>query len=103
VRRVALREAHEESGLARIRLLDQAVLDVDIHLIPANPREPAHLHYDVRYLMQAEAGAIAASAESRALEWVPLDRLERRTAEPSILRMRDRVLRYRPISAASNG
>lgn len=89
VRFVALKEAYEESGLTRIRMLCAEVLDVDIHEIPARGRDPAHLHYDLRYLMVAEAGELRVSSESKALAWVPLDRLEEVTAEPSVLRLRD--------------
>ncbi|MGX9353862.1 NUDIX hydrolase [Roseobacteraceae bacterium S113] len=95
---VALKEAYEESGLARLRLISQDVFDVDIHEIPARPDkpgkagEPAHLHYDVRFVMLAEAGEIVVSDESHALAWVPLAALEARTDELSLLRMRDKAL-----------
>ena len=88
---VALKEAYEESGLARIRLLSEQVLDVDIHEIPARGAEPAHLHYDVRFAMVAEAGEIAASDESHTLAWVPLAELGELTDTPSLLRMRERL------------
>jgi len=88
---VALKEAYEESGLARIRRAAQDVLDVDIHQIPAYGCDPAHLHYDVRYLMQAEAGEISVSHESHDLAWVPLDQLEAYTEAASLLRMRDKA------------
>lgn len=88
---VALKEAYEESGLSRIRLLSDAVFDVDIHEIPARGSEPAHLHYDVRFLMQAEAGKITASAESHALAWVPLADLSHHTRAESVLRMARRL------------
>lgn len=71
----AWKEAYEESGLRRIRPLSDRVIDVDIHAIPQNPREVGHWHYDVRYLFQAEAGEPQSSAESKALAWVPLNRL----------------------------
>jgi len=88
---VALKETYEESGLSRLRLLSNEVYDVDIHEIPARGADPAHLHYDIRYLMQAEAGEIRVSPESKALKWVPLDGLERYTDAPSVLRLRDRM------------
>ena len=96
VRFVATKEAYEESGLARLRLVSDRVFDVDIHQIPASAREPAHLHYDVRFLMQAEAGTIRASQESKALAWVPLARLEDYTQAPSVLRLRARLAGWRP-------
>lgn len=88
---VALKEAYEESGLARIEPLSGRVFDVDIHEIPANAKERAHLHYDVRYLFRAVAGEIAQSEESHALEWVPLDRLHERADASSVLVLRDKL------------
>lgn len=88
---VALKEVYEETGLARVRLRSEAVYDIDIHEIPARRDEPAHLHYDVRFLMQAEAGDLRVSQESKALAWVPLADLERYTGAESVLRLRDRL------------
>ncbi|MFY0311408.1 hypothetical protein ACFMBG_16075 [Leisingera sp. D0M16] len=67
---------------------------MDIHEIPASARECAHLHYDVRYLFQAEAGEIAASDESHALAWVPLDQLEEVTESPGVLVLREKLARF---------
>lgn len=89
---VALKEAYEESGLARIRLLSGTVFDIDIHDIPARRDEPAHLHYDIRFLMQAEAGDPCVSDESNDLAWVTLTDLDRYSDEPSLIRMRDKAL-----------
>ncbi|SMX50367.1 NUDIX hydrolase [Maliponia aquimaris] len=88
---VALREVCEETGLARVRLLSEAVYDIDIHEIPARGDEPAHLHYDVRFLMQAEAGNLTVSDESHAVAWVRLTELERHTRAESVLRLRARL------------
>lgn len=88
---VAQKEAYEESGLSRLEMLSQQVFDVDIHEIPASPKECAHLHYDVRFLFRAAAGEIQVSHESHALEWVPVDRLEERTTAPSVLVLREKL------------
>ncbi|MCB4455555.1 NUDIX hydrolase [Leisingera sp. McT4-56] len=88
---VALKEAYEESGLKQIRPLSAQVFDVDIHEIPANARDCAHLHYDVRYLFRAEAGEIAPSDESHALAWVPLKQLEEVTDSPGVLVLREKL------------
>ncbi|MGR3504168.1 NUDIX hydrolase [Pseudaestuariivita sp.] len=85
----ALREAQEEGGQSSLTLLQHTVFDIDIHQIPATAREPAHLHYDVRWLFGAATWDTHVSDESHALAWVPLGRLEEKTTEPSILRMRD--------------
>jgi hypothetical protein len=87
----AWKEAYEESGLCRIDPLGTAILDIDIHEIPARRDEPAHLHYDLRYLFRAGAGDLCASAESAALAWVPLSGLEDFSTAASVLRLRDRL------------
>lgn len=51
---VALREVHEETGLHRCRLIDHRPIDLDVHEIPAFGEIPAHLHYDVRFLIEAD-------------------------------------------------
>jgi len=82
---VARKEAYEESGLARIRLLSTEVFDVDVHEIPSSRKDPAHLHYDVRYLFVAEAGEVRVSDESHALAWVPLAQLAEVSDAESLL------------------
>lgn len=68
---VACREAMEESGITGLKVLNAEIFDVDIHTIPARPAtgEPEHLHYDVRYLLQAPHEQFAISDESDALGW----------------------------------
>ena len=83
---VACREAREESGLAAVPLLSDPI-DLDIHAIPARGADPAHLHYDVRFLLLAEPAPLTVSPESVALKWVPMDAMESVTREESILRM----------------
>jgi 8-oxo-dGTP pyrophosphatase MutT (NUDIX family) len=86
--RVALRETQEESGLTRLRLVQFEIFDLDIHEIPPRGAEPAHLHFDVRYLILADsAERLVLSDESHAVEWVELARLSEYTTEPSVLRM----------------
>ena len=85
---VALREAEEESGLARIRPVSGEIFDIDIHPIPERDSEAEHLHYDVRFALQAlDPDGLTVSDESHALSWVPLAQLEDYTSDASILRM----------------
>ena len=86
----ALREAKEESGISNIHPVTTGLFDLDIHSIPENPKEAAHLHYDTRFLLKAETSIFQISHESLDLAWVPLDHLEKFSQEPSILRMRDK-------------
>jgi len=88
VLKVALREAHEESGIDGIRPVNESVFDVDIHEIPARGAEPSHFHYDVRFLLEADSSRpLLLTSESKALAWVKLSEVERLTSERSVLRM----------------
>ena len=69
IARVALREAHEESGLQHIELLSEEIFDIGVHLIAAYRNVPAHYHYDVRFLMRAFDDDIKISDESDDLKW----------------------------------
>lgn len=72
LRRVALREACEETGLRGLAI-EPAIFDIDRHRIPERPGEPAHWHYDVRFVVSAGADErFVVSAESHALAWLPV-------------------------------
>jgi 8-oxo-dGTP pyrophosphatase MutT (NUDIX family) len=74
----ALREAAEESGLCDLRPAPGAAMpfDVDVHGIPARGERLGHDHHDVRYLLLTDTPEhIEVTAESHALQWVPLDAL----------------------------
>lgn len=67
--RVALREAQEETGVAGLRI-EGDIFDIDRHRIPARGDEPEHWHYDVRYVVRADADErFTVNQESRALAW----------------------------------
>ena len=83
---VACREAAEESGLEVAPAMAEPI-DVDIHAIPLHGTDPAHFHYDVRFVLFAAQTTAKASPESLALRWIPLDRMGSVTAEQSILRL----------------
>ncbi|HEY1433932.1 MAG TPA: NUDIX hydrolase [Thermoanaerobaculia bacterium] len=72
----ARREAREETGIARLEApLGRAILDVDVHAIPAHGRDAAHAHFDVRYLFTTELDVDPEASEdpSRPMRWVSLD------------------------------
>jgi 8-oxo-dGTP pyrophosphatase MutT (NUDIX family) len=88
VRRAALREAREESGLRSLRFARDGIYDLDVHPIPARPGEPAHDHYDVRFALEADpAEPLVVSAESKELAWIPLAALASYGADESVLRL----------------
>jgi 8-oxo-dGTP pyrophosphatase MutT (NUDIX family) len=84
----ARRELAEEAGLADAPQVGAGIFDLDVHEIPATPKEAAHLHFDVRFAFEANSGgAPPDSPEGLALRWVPLDEVGRVAPEPSLLRM----------------
>ena len=91
VLRVALREAEEETGLKKFKY-DAKVFDIDIHTIPLRKDFPEHLHYDVRFLIEADENEkIIVSEESHDVKWIALSELERFTNERSVLRMKEKL------------
>lgn len=87
----ALREAREETGISRFDTpLGRTILDVDVHAIPAHRREPAHSHFDIRYLLTSTEAARdhAASAEDpdRPVRWVSLEGARALNVDPSLTR-----------------
>lgn len=89
VERVALKEAHEETGLGKLNRLEPGIFDLDIHLIPERKDLKAHYHYDVRFIFEADPKErFEVSHESHDLKWLPLIELDQFTTETSILRMR---------------
>jgi 8-oxo-dGTP pyrophosphatase MutT (NUDIX family) len=93
IKGVALREALEETGLTSLRLIQDSIFDLDIHLIPARPDFQEHYHYDARFLFQAsKKEAFTISEESHALAWIKLNDLESVTmGNKSILRMAEKT------------
>ena len=89
---VSKREAEEESGL-KVEPLDETIFDIDIHEIPARGDEPAHLHFDVRFLFRALDLRFVVSSESHDLRWVDLLNIEQFSNEWSVVRMRDKYLK----------
>ncbi len=87
----ALREAHEETGIQDFAILatDERLVpfDLDVHAIPAFGDEPAHLHYDVRFLVRAATDQVTVSPESHALQWFAMQDLEQVCQEWSVRRM----------------
>ena len=88
---VSQREAEEESGL-KVEPLDKNIFDIDIHEIPSRGDEPAHLHFDARFLFKALDLRFAVSSESHDLRWVDLHDVERFSTEWSVIKMREKYL-----------
>jgi 8-oxo-dGTP pyrophosphatase MutT (NUDIX family) len=83
---VAIRETMEESGITLFKPLSATIADIDIHPIPENSKrfEPAHFHYDIRYVMQmtSEQNPVI-SDESIQLKWMRFDEALEATKDDS--------------------
>ena len=85
---VALKEAQEETGLSDIQILSSDIFDIDIHEIPERKGTLAHLHYDVRFLFEADMNEkITISSESTDLAWIALSEVSKLNDSESIMRM----------------
>jgi 8-oxo-dGTP pyrophosphatase MutT (NUDIX family) len=86
---VALREAQEETGVKHFKLLQEEIFDLDIHPIPARGNFPDHLHYDIRFLFEADRNErLVVSDESHDVSWIGIHELSMLTQDnPSIMRM----------------
>jgi 8-oxo-dGTP pyrophosphatase MutT (NUDIX family) len=81
----ALREAREETELElELHPIAPRPFDLDIHLIPERPGEPAHYHLDVRYLLVGRGEPCAGAA------WYPLGA----AGDESVDRLAAKAARY---------
>jgi len=85
----ARREAMEECGIRELNTHTPAIFDLDVHEIPERGNEPAHFHYDFRFLffVQKETGITRNLLETKAISWVPVHELCTETTPQSIRRM----------------
>ena len=88
VRRSALREAREDSGLRTLRLIGDEIYDIDVHRIPARGGEPEHDHYDVRFALEADPREpLVRNEESHDVRWIALSDLESYAIDDSVRRL----------------
>ena len=78
----ARREVSEELGLEHV--VGKGVIDLDVHRFPETEQEPAHLHFDVRYLFVSTSARLRPTPGEAAARWVPV--ADMATVEPSIRR-----------------
>ena len=71
---VSIKEAQEESGINEIVPLSDKIFDIDIHRIPANSKDVAHFHFDIRFLLKTNGNDnFVKNEESNDLKWVLFD------------------------------
>jgi ADP-ribose pyrophosphatase YjhB (NUDIX family) len=84
----ARREVLEEVGLADLPLGSEGAFDLDVHRIPPLGSEPAHEHFDVRFLFRAHDRELGALAETDAegTRWFTLTELDGPDTDASVRR-----------------
>lgn len=90
----ARREVAEEVGLDTLELLSP-LYDLDVHLIPANPKEGEHLHFDLRVLFRSPTPLVQASDEVLDARYFSLMELAEGTlagSDDSVVRVARRLL-----------
>ena len=92
--KVSQREAVEESGINNFVTISNEIFDMDIHEIPPIGSDPKHLHYDIRFLLEADPDkeSLTISNESHDVAWIPLDQIAHYNSEKSIMRMVDKTI-----------
>lgn len=90
---VALREAREETGLTSLQFVGMPgelppIFDVDVHTIPARGDVPEHLHYDIRFLIEADPDeAFGYSDEIKNIRWLSAKTIKSIAKSESIWRI----------------
>jgi 8-oxo-dGTP pyrophosphatase MutT (NUDIX family) len=88
----ARRELGEEVGLAQLPLEREGIFDLDVHAIPPLGRDPAHEHFDVRFLFRAPSFELQAGSDARAARWVPLALIDEVESDRSVMRAVQKLL-----------
>ena len=89
----ARREVEEEVGMSELSLLTPAPFDLDVHEIPPLRADPAHAHFDVRFVFRARSLAFQAGSDAKAARWVPLEQVDLELSDRSVLRAVEKLRR----------
>ncbi|TPV96000.1 MAG: NUDIX domain-containing protein [Myxococcales bacterium FL481] len=70
----ARREVEEETGLVAhdLSIEHEGLFDLDVHRLPGRADEPAHEHFDLRFLFRARQTDVRAGDGVRAARWLSL-------------------------------
>lgn len=102
---IATREGAEETGLPDLRPWpdadEPALLHAVVVPVPANEREPAHRHGDLRYLLATDVPeAIVPEADDAPLQWLTVDEALEATREENV---RESLRRVRSLLGRAKG
>lgn len=85
---VALKEAREESGIQAVRPVSKDILSLESLCVNGHEKKgayiPSHLHLNATYLLEAdpEAALISKPDENRAVGWIPVNEISKKSSEP---------------------
>lgn len=103
--KTALREVEEECGLSETQLvlseenpalcLTHSLLQLDIHAVPESKRkkQPAHFHYDLRFVFISKTWKAAAGSDAKSVAWVSFEDFEIEKSDASVAESMRRLKR----------
>ena len=62
----ARREVREEVSVSELSIVGTGLLDLDVHDIPARGAQPAHAHFDERFLFRTSSRAFRTGSDAKA-------------------------------------
>ncbi len=95
--KVAIKETQEESGIYDIIPISKGIFDIDIHIIPQYKEIPAHVHYDIRFLLQLKSDDLKEKKNEESIEiaWFAKDIEKFPNKKPSMIRLFDKWLKLK--------
>lgn len=99
---VAIKEVQEETGLMTTPTTEQ-IFDIDVHLIPAKAKVPAHWHYDIRYLLMADDRVLLEKSEREIidLQWILIEQALEVAPEESFRRVQAKLAQLQATDTAT--
>jgi 8-oxo-dGTP pyrophosphatase MutT (NUDIX family) len=82
----ARREVAEEAGVTTLHAVGDGLFDLDVHVIPARPNEPAHSHFDVRLLFRCQDASLVAGSDAGDARWVGVSEVSPTESDESVMR-----------------
>jgi 8-oxo-dGTP pyrophosphatase MutT (NUDIX family) len=96
--KVAIQEAKEESGLENINIVSKEILTLDTISVIGHYKRgkyiPAHIHYTVAYLLEADENEKIRikEDENSDIKWVPIDKVVELSVEPDLQYAYDKAI-----------
>lgn len=95
---VIKREIHEESGIDNIKLLDNNIFGLSIHIVKPHIKNnkyiSSHLHYDIQYLFEVDEDTEfkIKPDENSAIAWLEVDSLLDKVTEEHMISIYSKLI-----------